>query len=197
MSFLTIVDYNFKNELEHGVYVSRLSREIALELGLDDGTVRNIGIAGILHDIGKLSLMSYLNDEGKEPLVIEQMKYVRLHPEFSFKTVRACGYSEEIQNCVRWHHENYDGTGYPDSLAGEDIPIGARIIRVSDVYAALTSDRPYRKSFDPDTAMELMIEEIAHFDMDVFLAFQRVIHKNKELYNKPLPIESGDLNLND
>ncbi len=197
MSFLTIVDYNFKNELEHGVYVSRLSREIALELKLDKKTVRNIGIAGIFHDIGKLSLMSYINGAEEDPLVIEQMQYVRLHPELSYKEVRARGYSQEIQDFVRWHHENYDGTGYPDSLAGEDIPIGARIIRVSDVYAALTSDRPYRKHFDPDTAMELMIEEISHFDMDVFLAFQRVVHKDSELYNKPMPIESGDLNFND
>ena len=197
MSFLTIVDYNFKNELEHGVYVSRLSREIAVEMGLDKKTVRNTALAGMLHDIGKLSLMSYVNGGDSEPLVIEQMKFVRLHPDFSYRTVRSRGFSKEIQDYVRWHHENYDGTGYPDSLSGEDIPIGARIIRVSDVYAALTSDRPYRKRIDPGQAMQLMIDEISHFDLNVFMAFQRVVHKDSELYMKSMPIESGELNFND
>ena len=70
-----------------------------------------------------------------------------------------------------------DGSGYPDNLRGEEIPYGARIIRVCDVFAALISDRPYRKSFDQDTALELMIEEVKNFDIKVFLAFQRVIHQ--------------------
>ena len=81
---------------------------------------------------------------------------------------------------MRHHHENYDGSGYPDNLSGEGIPLGARIIRVCDVYAALTSDRPYRKAFESQSAVQMMIEEIKDFDVKVFLAFQRMIHKNKE-----------------
>ena len=76
-----------------------------------------------------------------------------------------------------YHHENYDGTGYPENLAGEEIPIGGRILRVCDVFAALSSDRPYRTAFDVATVVELMIDEIKNFDMEVFLTFQRVIHK--------------------
>ena len=189
MSLVHIVDYNLKEELEHGVYVSRLAQEIAAELGLDKKTRRNIGVAGILHDIGKLTLMSYINGEEEDPLVIEQMQYVRMHPTLSHEIVRRRHYSRDIQDYVRWHHENYDGTGYPDMLRGEEIPLGARIIRVSDVFAALTSDRPYRKKFSKKIAMELMIEEVNHFDMQVFLAFQRVVHKDSELYNKPMPFE--------
>ena len=64
--------------------------------------------------------------------------------------------------------------------AGEEIPIGARILRVCDVYAALISDRPYRKGFDISTVMELMIDEVKNFDMQVFLAFQRVVHKDEK-----------------
>ena len=77
------------------------------------------------------------------------------------------------------HHENWDGSGYPDSLRGEEIPYGARILRVCDVFSALISDRPYRKAFDSATAMELMIEEIKNFDIKVFLAFQRIIHRDE------------------
>ena len=90
------------------------------------------------------------------------------------------GYKETILLAVRHHHENYDGSGYPDNLSGEAIPLGARIIRVCDVYAALTSDRPYRQAFESQSAVQLMIEEIKDFDVKVFLAFQRMIHKNKE-----------------
>ena len=77
---------------------------------------------------------------------------------------------------ILYHHENYDGTGYPANLAGEKIPFGARILRICDVYCALTSDRPYRSAFPREQAMELMTEEVKNFDLKMFLAFQRVIH---------------------
>ena len=67
--------------------------------------------------------------------------------------------------------------GYPSNLSGKEIPLGARILRVCDVYAALSSDRPYRKAFDITTVIDLMIDEIKNFDMEVFLAFQRVVHE--------------------
>ena len=76
-----------------------------------------------------------------------------------------------------YHHENYDGTGYPGNLYGENIPIGARILRVSDVFSALISDREYRSAFDVETAVEMMIDEVENFDMKIFLAFQRVVHE--------------------
>ncbi len=78
---------------------------------------------------------------------------------------------------VLHHHENFDGTGYPDNLKGGKIPRGARILRVCDVFCALTSDRPYRSAFSPGAAVRLMIDEIKDYDMRVFLTFQRVIHK--------------------
>ena len=88
-------------------------------------------------------------------------------------------YSQTILNAVYYHHENYDGTGYPDNLKGKDIPREARILRTCDVFAALVSDRPYRSAFDIETAIELMIEEIKNFDMEVFLAFQRFINSDE------------------
>ena len=77
---------------------------------------------------------------------------------------------------VKFHHENCDGSGYPMNLVQEDIPIGARVIRVCDVFAALTDDRPYRKAFDVNTAMQMMIEESKDYDIHVFLAFMNVVH---------------------
>jgi putative nucleotidyltransferase with HDIG domain len=184
-----IVDYNLTEELAHGTYVSCLARDVAKELDLDGDVQQSIALAGLLHDIGKLTLANYLYGEEQleSPLVIEEMKYVRMHPMKSYEILKRIGYSDSICDTVRYHHENYDGSGYPDNLAGEAIPLSSRIIRVCDVFAALTSDRPYRKKFSEDEALALMIEEINHFDMRVFLAFLRVVHRVGTSYRVSFP----------
>lgn len=174
-----IVDYNLTEELEHGLYVSCLAREVAKEMHLDASVIHELQLAGLLHDIGKLRLTNYLygNETIGSPLVIEELKYVRMHPMLSYEILKERGYSSFILETVRYHHEDYDGTGFPSNLSGEEIPLGARIIRVCDVFAALTTDRPYRTRFEVNEAISLMIDEIKHFDMRVFLAFDRVVHE--------------------
>ncbi|MCR5295031.1 MAG: HD domain-containing protein [Lachnospiraceae bacterium] len=174
-----IVDYNMTEELAHGTYVSRLSMELADELGKGRQERYELGMAGLVHDIGKLRLANYIYGTEKivSPLVIEEMKYVRMHSMLSYQILKEKGFDDYILTAVRCHHENYDGSGYPDNLEGESIPESSRILRVCDVYAALTSDRPYRKRFSEDEAISLMIDEINHFDMRIFLAFERVVHR--------------------
>jgi putative nucleotidyltransferase with HDIG domain len=162
------------DEMRHGIEVSNLAVMIAEELGETEEFCRDIALAGILHDIGKLKLTKYLYAE--DGLLVEQLKYVRLHSAESCKVMMGAGYKTELATAVYHHHENYDGSGYPDNLRGEDIPWMARILRVCDVFVALTSDRSYRNAFDPKSALEIMIDEVADYDMKVFLAFQRVIH---------------------
>jgi putative nucleotidyltransferase with HDIG domain len=173
-----IVDYNLKEELEHGIYVSCLARDLAKEMQLSEKKQYDISLAGFLHDIGKLEVAEHMKEgEEKTPLLIEEMKYVRIHSTLSYEILKSRGYDETILEAVRYHHENYDGTGYPDNLRGDRIPLAARVIRVCDVFAALTSDRPYRKHFEMNEAMQLMIDESQHFDLGVFLNFQRMIHR--------------------
>ena len=131
----------------------------------------------MMHDIGKLYVSGYLYGRDKDTLKIEEMKYVRLHPRRGYDELMRLDFSDFVLESILYHHENYDGSGYPENLAGDQIPLGAKILRVCDVYAALTSDRPYRSAFDSDTAVELMIDEVKNFDMKVFLAFQRAIHE--------------------
>ena len=157
-----ILEFDLASELHHGMMVSNLAYALAEEMGLPHEQCYELAIAGMLHDIGKLKLTSYINGQEQDPLVIEELK--------------GQGYSDFVLESILYHHENYDGSGYPANKAGEDIPIGARILRVCDVYAALISDRPYRKAFDISAVMELMIDEVKNFDMQVFLAFQRVVH---------------------
>ena len=160
-----LLDFDLSEELNHGIAVSNLAYAVAAELGQDEEFCYQMAIAGMLHDIGKLKLTDYINGQENDPLLIEELKDQ--------------GYSELVLQSVLYHHENYDGSGYPSNLRGDSIPLGARILRVCDVYAALSSDRPYRKAFDVSTVIELMIDEIKNFDMEVFLAFQRVVHNNK------------------
>lgn len=173
-----LLTYTLDDQVVHAMRVSNLAYAIGRELGLDEDTCQSLFDAGLLHDIGKEKLRSYVYEEAQNPLMVEEMKYVRMHATLGYEILRERGYSEFILQSVLHHHENMDGSGYPDNLRGEEIPYGARILRVCDVFAALISDRPYRKSFDKATAIELMIEEIKNFDIKVFLAFQRVIHRH-------------------
>ncbi len=167
---------DFEDAIRHGMCVSRLSSAIARELGLLDEEIRTIAVAGMLHDIGKLKISPYVYGRTRKTMKIEDMLYVRLHAKLGSDIVREKGYGDDIGDIILYHHENYDGSGYPYCLSGEEIPLGSRIIRVSDVFIALISDRTYRKAFDAHTALSMVIDEVRHFDMQVFLAFQRIIN---------------------
>lgn len=173
-----IVRYDMAGEIKHGIYVSRLVGALCRALGIPEEEAYGYRYAGFLHDIGKLRLVSYLYGEERReaPMVVEEMQYVRMHSRLSCEILKEKGFPEEMQEAVLHHHENYNGTGYPDALSGEEIPFASRLIRVCDVYAALTSDRPYRKRFSKADAVQLMIDEAENFDMRIFLAFSEVVH---------------------
>ncbi len=162
--------------LMHAICVSDLAGKLARELGLPEKEVQEIALAGMLHDIGKLKISRYIYGRQEDTMQIEETRYIRRHAQLGEQILRQEGFSDNICNMVLYHHENYDGSGYPFNLQGEEIPLGARILRVCDVFAALISDRPYRKAFDIDTAIRLLIDEVKNFDMRIFLAFQSVIH---------------------
>ncbi len=173
---LRILRLSLPAEISHGLAVSELSVRVARKLGLSDEVCHDLAIAGFLHDIGKLQLRRMIDDQQSQPLVIEELKAVRMHADLSAKILREKGYPEHICHWVHCHHENCDGSGYPCNLVREQIPFEARIIRVCDVFAALTARRPYREAFEPEAAAAAMIEEIKYYDMKVFLAFLQVIH---------------------
>ena len=166
---------DLKEGIEHAVHVSNLAYLLGKELGETEEICLELANAGMVHDIGKLRLTSYLYGRAEDSLGIESAKYMRLHSGIGYDILKQFEYSDFVLETVKYHHENFDGSGYPDNLKGKEIPYGARIVRVCDVFAALTSERPYRRAFDKDTAMELMAEEFKNFDMKIFLAFQRMI----------------------
>ena len=172
---LKMIDYDLISVINHGIAVSNLAYKVGETIGLPQDQCYELALAGVLHDIGKLRLSRYVS--GKEnPLVVEEIKYVRRHPQLGCEALQNRGYSSFVLESIYYHHENYDGSGYPQNLQGEEIPLGSRILRVCDTYAALTEKRPYREAFEPETAIRLMIDEIKNFDMQVFLAFMKVAH---------------------
>lgn len=172
---------DFSSGLTHAMCVSDLAGKLARELGLPEEEVQEIALAGMLHDIGKLKISRYIYGRQEDTMKIEETRYIRRHAQLGEQILRKQGMSDNICEMVLYHHENFDGSGYPFNLRGEEIPLGARILRVCDVFAALISDRPYRKAFDINTAILLLIDEVKNFDMRVFLAFQSVIHTESTL----------------
>lgn len=172
------IRFELAKELSHGMCVSNLACRVAREIGMTQEQCYELGLAGMLHDVGKLEMAKYIYAKEGDTLAIEEMKYVRTHSTLSYTILNRGEYSKFLLESILYHHENYDGSGYPSNLMGDEIPIGARVLHVCDVFAALTTNRPYRRSFDLDTAVELMIEEAKNYDMKIFLAFLRVIHED-------------------
>ena len=171
------VSEDLEDAISHGILVSNLAFRLSEMLGKSRDFCYEMAVAGMLHDVGKLRLSEYLYGRKQGTLAIEEMKYMRMHPKLGYEILKASGdYSQLIIESVYHHHENYNGSGYPDNLKEEQIPYGARILRVCDVFAALVSNRPYRKAFDKDTAIRMMIEEVRHFDMRMFLSFMQMAY---------------------
>lgn len=193
-----VVKSDFLGNLTHGMAVCNLTGMIAQEMQLDEDMSRDVIIAAFVHDIGKLRLSQYLYGRDENVLAVEEIKYMRMHSKISFDILQHYDFSYLTLETVLHHHENYDGSGYPDNLKGEDIPLGARILKVADTFVALISDRPYRKAFSREAAIQIMIDEVKDFDMRVFMAFQKIIHDEaswKMLTESMQTLEDCDIRL--
>lgn len=135
----------------HSVRVSGMSRAIAVELGLSARDIEQIETAALLHDVGKIheEFAPLLRKEGR--LTDEETALMQTHSEKSAALVGIISkFHGFVQDCVRHHHERWDGQGYPDGVSGKNIPLGARIILIADTIDAMTTDRPYRKRLPLD-----------------------------------------------
>ena len=136
----------------HSERVGASSRELALRIGMSTAEADVVARAGLLHDIGKIGIPEgLLRKPG--PLTPEEWSIMRRHPVIGAQIVAPFEFFTTGALVVRHHHERFDGSGYPDGLAGSGIPLGARIVAIADVYDALTSDRPYRPAMSVATAL--------------------------------------------
>ncbi len=158
----------------HSQRVSDLSAAIARELNLPHGQIDKLRLAGLLHDIGKIGVQeSVLNKPGR--LTEAEFGLVKLHPEIGEHILSPIVDSADILEAVRNHHEHFNGKGYPDGLQKDKIPLGARILAISDAYEAMTSERPYRKSMSANAARhEIERHKGSQFDPEIAATFTRI-----------------------
>ena len=142
----------------HVERVACYAAQIGHRLGLEAEEIRTLRQSGIVHDLGKIAVPDgILNRKG--PLDDDEWRIVRRHPTVGYELLEPLGTFAPCLPCVRWHHECLDGTGYPDGLIGDAIPLAARILAVADRFDAITSTRPYRKALSANRAFDILIGE--------------------------------------
>ena len=161
------------NTHDHLRRVQTFAIQIGKDLGVDESELSAIRAAAMLHDIGKLAVPEQiLSKPGR--LTPEEFEKMKIHPVVGAQILDRVQFPYPVVPIVRSHHEKWDGTGYPDGLLGEAIPIGARILSVVDCFDALTSERPYRRAMSPDEAMDhLRTESGRSFDPRVVKRIER------------------------
>jgi len=160
----------------HCERLAEMSARMGERLGVPEEQIKALRRAGVVHDIGKVAVAdSILLKPG--PLTADETKVMQKHPVVGERICAPLKTFRLVLPIIRHHHEKHDGTGYPDGLQGEEIPLTARILQLSDVYDALTTDRPYKVAFTPEVALDLMGEEAERgwWDRELFEAFREMI----------------------
>jgi len=154
----------------HCERVAQHALAVARGLGLDDTAQTTIRLGAYLHDLGKVRVPhEILNKPG--PLTRDEFEVVQMHPIWGMELLAAVEFPWDLKPIIRWHHERYDGTGYPDRLRGDEIPIAAQIVGIVDVYDALSTARPYRPALSPQEVLREIEKSRAWWSDGVYAAF--------------------------
>ncbi len=145
----------------HTWRVARFAQAMARRLGWDEQTLAEIEVGGVLHDIGKIGVPDSILTK-QAPLNDDEFLRMKFHPQIGARMLHDVPSLEYALPYILYHHERYDGRGYPDGLAGDDIPLQARLLCVADALDAMTSDRPYRKGLDPTVAIDEIKRNSGH-----------------------------------
>ncbi|RKO67562.1 HD-GYP domain-containing protein [Desulfofundulus salinus] len=152
-ALMKLHEVRFKVSSNHSWRVAAYAAALAKKLGMPEKEQNRIYLAGLLHDIGKLGISSaILHKPGK--LTAAEWEEIKKHPVYSYEILSAIPGMKAISLMALYHHERYDGCGYPEGLGGEAIPLGARILAVADSFDAMTSDRVYRPRMSKEMASE-------------------------------------------
>ena len=166
----------------HSAAVAIYCRDIAERMGLSDAQQQLVHLCGLVHDIGKIGLPAGLLEK-PGALTLEERRLMETHPEIGERILAKVDDYAEIASVVRHHHERFDGNGYPDGLASEEIPLLSRVIAVADAYNAMTSDRPYREAMPSRVARLRLAQAVeTQFDTSVVAAFEAILAGAPESY---------------
>ncbi|MCS6907726.1 MAG: response regulator [Anaerolineales bacterium] len=163
----------------HVERVTAYSQVLAQEMGCPEALIEQIRFGAILHDIGKIVIQDEVLLKSS-PLTQDEWEKMKRHPITGAEMIKDIAYLAAAAPIIRHHHERWDGTGYPDGLKGEEIPLGARIVAVADSFDAVSIDRPYRNGLALlEAYQEILKCSGTHFDPQVVKAFQRAWEQNK------------------
>ncbi len=163
---------------EHGEKTVYYATEIAKKLKLPPDEIERVREAAILHDLGKIGISEKILLK-KGPLTKSEFEAIKKHPQIGVDIIRPIQFLHSIIPLMFYHHERWDGKGYPMKLKGKEIPIGARIIAIADAFQALSSDRPYRKAYSIEEAIKIVEKDSgSHFDPLVVRAFLEIMKKS-------------------
>lgn len=193
LALVSALDLREHNTRLHSQRVREYTELIADRLGVDEKTKREIGFGALLHDVGKIAVPDHiLLKPGK--LTDTEWDEMRKHPEAGYRIVKRIGFLKDAAEIVHAHHEWYDGNGYPRGLKGDEIPLGARLFMVADVYDALTSERPYRSPVSYEEASaEIRKLSGSHFDPVVVDRFMAIAPEQlQEITGRYLDVIAGD-----
>ena len=172
------------NTVQHSDRVGTVVNLMGKEIGLPERELAVLWRAALLHDLGKIGIVSDVI-KGKKKLKNSERTIINHHPQWGFDIVKILGFFCYEGQIIKQHHENFDGTGYPDGLAGKNIHLFARMIHVADVYDALTAFRTYRPQWFPNKAVIYIIKNSGIlFDPDVIKLFLKIRESDrfKNLY---------------
>ncbi|HUK65524.1 MAG TPA: HD domain-containing phosphohydrolase [Anaeromyxobacteraceae bacterium] len=165
----------------HSQRVAELSVAVGRELGLSEAEQKELAYGGLLHDVGKIGIPENILNKST-PLADDELARMRSHPAIGAEILRGIEFLDGALPAVRSHHERWDGEGYPDGLAGEDIPLVARIVNAADTYDACTSERPYQPSLSPARTVEVILSlRGRQIDPWVCDALVRVVQRDSAL----------------
>jgi len=161
-----------------------------LRIGVEARQLFWFRIGAIVHDVGKLIVPSeLLNKPGR--LAPDEWELVKRHPSAGVEMLSDMNFPADVMPMVRFHHERWDGQGYPDQIAGETIPMAARVLCIADVYDALTSRRSYKGALTHDAAMEIMRADMgAQFDPALFTVFEDLMKARAPSFRPRVTIEA-------
>ncbi|MHB9942213.1 diguanylate cyclase [Clostridium sporogenes] len=168
-----------KREEEHSHRVSMLCQDMGHALGLTESDTEELKTIGLLHDIGKIAIEENILNK-REELTEDEWQEIKRHPEIGYRILNTVNDMLEIAEYVLYHHERWDGKGYPKGLKGEEIPLQSRIITIADAYDAMTSQRSYRNALQEEIAIEeLKINSGTQFDPELVRIFiEKVLNKS-------------------
>ena len=158
----------------HNQKVADLSRELAQKMGLNKTEIKKSYWTGLLHDIGKTLIPASILNK-KSSLTPAEFSEIKKHPEWAYKTLKDSAELKNIAKYILHHHEHWDGSGYPDALVGEEIPLISQIVSLADAWDAMCSDRSYKKALKKEEAINRVLKnrgkQFSPLVVDVFLDY--------------------------